>query len=165
MLPSPQYSQGSCYTCHLQRPLRSKHCVTCDRYTCARRIAHSHADCLCLMPHRQYGSGEHSTSPTDKNLTENRCACLPGLARLREVVPLLTSLFGACICPACAGMQVCRQVRPSLPSHLQLCGQGQPAHIHCLADHPAPGPDPLPAPLLPLLLTPGSTPLECSRGA
>ena len=30
-LAGPHYSQGACYTCHLQRPLRSKHCITCDR--------------------------------------------------------------------------------------------------------------------------------------
>lgn len=171
MVSSPQYSQGSCYTCHLQRPLRSKHCVTCDRYTCAGHIACSHADIMltalasCLTVNIAMLS--IGTLPLDKKWTGRTDVhlCLAWLTRLSEVVFLLTSLFGASTGPALLGVQVCRQVRPPLPSHLQLCGQGQPARIHCLADHPAPGPDPLPAPLLPLLFTPGSTPLECSRGA
>ncbi|KAL3143272.1 hypothetical protein ABBQ38_002117 [Trebouxia sp. C0009 RCD-2024] len=38
LLSSPKYSQGTCYTCHVQRPLRSKHCITCDR--CVGRFDH-----------------------------------------------------------------------------------------------------------------------------
>lgn len=62
-------------------------------------------------------------------------------------------------------MQVCEPLRPSLPSHQQLCGAGQPARLLSMARPAAAGSAAVPSLGCPVLCTHRTPPLERRRPA